>query len=352
MGGDCQCFFAVEICYLIYMDTETLLKNTSRSLYLSVQALPKNMRPAFGIAYLLCRYADTIADTPLIAPARRLDWIGQFPALLEEQNQTQISRLTQEIEGGSENPYEAELIRRLAPCLQALNRIRPHQRACIMEVVRAVCEGMKTDLRTFPPENAGEIKAFACAEDLMHYCRLMGGKPGLFWSKLIYQLTPVPMPEQDFYELGQHIGDALQIVNILRDLPKDLRIGRCYFPQEELSAQGLTPYDLLDAKNSARFEPVKRKWIAWGVQRLKSGLAYFEQLPKMQLGQRAAVAWPILWSADTLFKVYQTPDLLNPKKRVKISRATIYATMALTPLMLLSNRLFSYGLKHKLQKFH
>ena len=91
MGGDCQCFFAVEICYLIYMDTETLLKNTSRSLYLSVQALPKNMRPAFGIAYLLCRYADTIADTPLIAPARRLDWIGQFPALLEEQNQTQIS---------------------------------------------------------------------------------------------------------------------------------------------------------------------------------------------------------------------------------------------------------------------
>lgn len=341
-----------QICYLIYMDTETLLKNTSRSLYLSVQALPKNMRPAFGIAYLLCRYADTIADTPLIAPARRLYWIEKFPTLLEEQNKTQIDQLTKEIEGGSENPYEAELIRQLSPCLQVLNSIGKKQRACIMEVVRAVCEGMTVDLTSFPPEKSGEIRAFSSEKDLTHYCRLMGGKPGLFWSKLIYQTTHIPLPEQDFYELGQHIGDALQIVNILRDLPKDLRIGRCYFPQTELDAAGLTPQDLLNANNSARFEPIKRKWIAWGVHHLKSGLAYFKQLPKMQIGQRAAVAWPILWSADTLFKVYQTPDFLNPQKRVKISRATIYATMALTPLILLSNRLFALGLKHKLQKFH
>ena len=56
-------FLRTKFAILIYMDIETLLKNTSRSLYLSVQALPGNMRPAFGIAYLLCRYADTIADT-------------------------------------------------------------------------------------------------------------------------------------------------------------------------------------------------------------------------------------------------------------------------------------------------
>ena len=102
-------FLRTKFAILIYMDIETLLKNTSRSLYLSVQALPGNMRPAFGIAYLLCRYADTIADTSILPAQRRLYWIERFPLLLKEQNRQEISLLASEICGGSENPYEKEL---------------------------------------------------------------------------------------------------------------------------------------------------------------------------------------------------------------------------------------------------
>ena len=98
------------------MDLETLLKHTSRSLYLSVQSLPHSMRPAFSVAYLLCRYADTIADTPLLPPSRRLFWIERFPVLIEQQPSSEITQLTQEIEGGSENPYEKILIQHLHCC--------------------------------------------------------------------------------------------------------------------------------------------------------------------------------------------------------------------------------------------
>lgn len=52
------------------------------------------------------------------------------------------------------------------------------------------------------------------------------------------------------------------------------------------------------------------------------------------------MAWPILWTADTFFKVYREPDILNPSKRVKISRSVIYSTMLVTPLLLASNTLF------------
>lgn len=333
------------------MDMETLLKNTSRSLYLSVQVLPAAMRPAFSIAYLLCRYADTIADTHLLPPARRLYWIERFPQLLQTQNPQESALLAQEISGGSENPYETELIKHLSPCLELFNRISAPQQAIIMEVVQAVCEGMRMDLQTFPTQEGSAPLPLKTPQELEHYCRLMGGMPGLFWSKLIYHTQPVAMPETEFYELGKHIGDALQIVNILRDLPKDLRLGRCYFPQEDLQSAGLTAEDLLRPANSSRFEPVKQKWISWGISRLSSAKPYFKELSRLHPGQRAAVAWPVLWTADTLYKVYQEPDLLNPQKRVKISRKTIYTTMLFTPPALLSNTVFNVWLNGKIHRF-
>lgn len=334
------------------MDLNTLLKNTSRSLYLSVQALPRAMRPAFSVAYLLCRYADTIADTPLLPAARRLYWIEKFPSVIEHQPAEEMDQLAREIAGGCDNPYEKILIENLRPCLDAFNKIPNDQKPFILEVARAVCEGMKIDLQTFPQEKNAPVAAFQTAKELENYCRLMGGKPGQFWSQLIFHTSKIHADKETFFELGRHIGDALQIVNILRDLPKDLQIGRCYFPQEELQKNGLTPNDLSDAKNSTRFEPVKQKWIAWGLTRLQDGKKYFSLLPKTQPGQRAAVAWPILWAADTLYKLHQTRDLLDVKKRVKIPRSTIYLTMLCTPPLCLSNCIFDMWLNYKLQKFN
>ena len=46
-----------------------LLKQTSRSFYLTLRVLPGAIRPQIGLAYLLARTTDTIADTELV-PAR------------------------------------------------------------------------------------------------------------------------------------------------------------------------------------------------------------------------------------------------------------------------------------------
>ena len=332
------------------MDIDTLLKNTSRSLYLSVQALPDSVRPAFGIAYLLCRYADTIADTELLPAARRLHWINRFPQLVQEQNQQEEKQLVSEVCGKAENPHETELIKNLMPCLAVFNKIPSLQKFFIVEVVQAVCEGMKIDLSSFAQEQSLFPKSFATEQELKHYCRLMGGKPGRFWSQLIYHVAPIDLKEEAFYQLGEHIGDSLQIVNILRDLPKDLQLGRCYFPQEDLQKENLTPSDLCDPANSSRFEPIKQKWINWGKQNLTEGKRYYALLPKTQPRLRAAVAWPMLWTADTFAKLAAEKELLNPNKRVKIPRSTIYKTMFLTPFVLLSNTLFENWLTKKLNR--
>ena len=330
------------------MDLQTLLKHTSRSLYLSVQMLPANIRPAFGLAYLLCRYADTIADTPLLPAEQRVYWIQVFPHIVRTQDVSRQKDLTLALTGASDNPYETALITHLTDCLQALDDISAKQREFIYDVVEAVCAGMKLDLMTFPLSQQ-ELRAFDLPNDLTHYCRLMGGKPGLFWSRIIYHTCRVQLPENDFYEQGQNIGDALQIVNILRDLPKDLRAGRCYIPLADLTKEKLTPQALCAPENSAAFKPIEQKWMSWGKHNLTNAFTYFRAIPKKNWRVRAAVAWPILWTADTFKKLAQTPDLLDASKRVKISRARIYATLLATPLLLLSNRLFDKWLTYKLK---
>lgn len=346
------CFSCQENLYYLYMTPQLneLLKQTSRSLYLSARQLPPAARDTFAVAYLLCRYADSIADTALLPPTRRLHWIQRFAQMITHPQAQEQTQLVQEISGASENKYEEQLLKNFPLCLQAFEKLLPWQKQITLDVVHAVCEGMETDLQVFPPETAGEIRALPSADELEKYCRLMGGAPGVFWSKLISHTVPVKIKETDFWTWGQAIGDALQIVNILRDLPRDLRIGRCYFPEEELQKNGLTAADLLQPGNSPRFEPVKQYWIRWGRQKLQYAKLFYGALPKTQPTHRAAVAWPALWAADTLNKIAVEPALLDPGRRVKIPRARIYGTMCLTPLILLSNTLFNAWLQSKLDK--
>src|ERR1051325_10166229 len=50
-----------------------LLKHVSRSFYLTLRVLPRPIRPQIGLAYLLARTPDTIADTRLVPLEQRLE---------------------------------------------------------------------------------------------------------------------------------------------------------------------------------------------------------------------------------------------------------------------------------------
>lgn len=329
-------------------DLNELLKHTSRSLYLSASLLPKAVRPAFCVAYLLCRYADTIADTALLPPEKRLDWIEIFPSLITQPDEEKIKQLAQEIVPSAADKAEETLLHNFPACRQAFTQINEPQRKAILEVVHAVCAGMKIDLQTFPHEKSGQVKAFVTPEELENYCHLMGGEPGVFWSRLIEETGAAKLHKNIFLPLGKDIGDALQIVNILRDLPRDLRIGRCYIPSDDLVEEGLIASDLLKPEFSAKFEPIKQKWIKWARKKLQSAHRYFAALPLTQPRHRAAVAWPILWAADTLNLLQQEKNLLDPNVRVKITRTRVYGTMAASPLILLSDFAFDKWLDYKL----
>ena len=61
-----------------------LLRATSRSFYLTLRVLPGAIRPQIGLAYLLARTTDTIADTEILPVESRLDALQKLRERLLE----------------------------------------------------------------------------------------------------------------------------------------------------------------------------------------------------------------------------------------------------------------------------
>ena len=55
-----------------------LLKDVSRSFYISVRFLPQPIRTTIATAYLLARASDTIADTNQLPPTDRIGFLNHF----------------------------------------------------------------------------------------------------------------------------------------------------------------------------------------------------------------------------------------------------------------------------------
>lgn len=328
-----------------------ILKHTSRTLYLSIRMMPRKMGEAFAVAYLLCRAADSVADTELITKELRLEWIRRFPLLVRQGGfaQDELEQLAKTISGVSANRYEETLLLSLKECIGVYESFNASVRQHIDGIVKAVCLGMETDLLVFDGGTKESIKQFNTENELKEYCKYIGGGPGIFWSRISKEVTPVKGGDSMDYA-AEKIGEALQITNIVKDVAHDLRIGRCYFPKDDLGAVGLSAYDLLNPKNIKPFKSVLKKWTSWGLQCMGFATDYYFALPRTQFRQRASVIWPIYWSLDTMAKVLESDNLLEPNNKVRIPKSTIYRTMLLTPFMFFSNALFKRGMKKRIEK--
>jgi farnesyl-diphosphate farnesyltransferase len=128
--------------------------------------------------------------------------------------------------------------------------------------------------------------------------------------------------EQSLLADGIRFGQGLQLVNILRDLPKDLGNGRCYLPADELSDAGLRPVDLRNPVNEGRLKPVYDRWLKRADTHLDAGWRYTTSLPRGQVRMRLACAWPALLGMRTLQKL-RGGGVLDPARRIKVTRAEV-----------------------------
>jgi farnesyl-diphosphate farnesyltransferase len=310
-----------------------LLKGVSRSFYLTMRVLPGGMRDPVGEAYLLARAADTIADTALIPPDRRL---ALLLSLRERVNGTTdddagLQKIADEVAGQQTQSDEKLLLESLGGALNVLAQLDEADRAAVRDIVTTLTQGMEFDLRTFPDERSGDIAALSTVDELDRYTWLVAGCVGEFWTKMIYLHLPGtldPASREAMYRQGVRFGKALQFVNVLRDCGKDLRIGRCYLPAAMLAQAGLTTQDLLQPGASSRARTIMLELVRIALDHFRAAIDYTLALPRSSMRLRLACLWPILIGLETLELLVANPDWLNPAKASKLKRNDVYRILA------------------------
>ncbi|RJU83756.1 MAG: hypothetical protein DWB93_02735, partial [Candidatus Poseidoniales archaeon] len=126
----------------------------------------------------------------------------------------------------------------------------------------------------------------------------------------------------ELFENGIRFGKSLQLINILRDIPEDIAMGRCYIPMEKLLEYDLKPEDLLDSKNMDKFRPLFDSYISKAYNHLNCAIKWVNLLPKNQYRLRFTCILPILIGQSTL-KMLSENNVLDNKNRIKVSRKEI-----------------------------
>ena len=309
-----------------------LLKGVSRSFYLTLRILPAGMRDPIGLAYLLARAADTIADTALIPPEQRL---ALLLALRDQVNGATddgelAQRLANEVAGQQTQSDEKVLLESIAPALDVLQQLDAADRAAVREIVTTLTTGMEFDLRTFPDERSGRIVALREWDELDRYTYLVAGCVGEFWTKMTYAHLPgtLKTDEATMLARGVRFGKALQMTNVLRDCGKDLRIGRCYLPSAMLDRFGLTPQMLLEPQASQRAQPLMHELVRKSLDHFRAALDYTLAIPRFSLRLRLACVWPIVIGLETMLLLVDNAHWLEPSKVSKIQRKQVYGILA------------------------
>ncbi|HTA31212.1 MAG TPA: phytoene/squalene synthase family protein [Candidatus Cybelea sp.] len=300
----------------------SLLRDVSRSFYLTMRMLPGAVRRQISLAYLLARTTDTIADTELVEVPLRLQALAALRERILGRNNTPLP-LTQ-LQVGQELPGERILLERCEDSLRLLLDLEEADRRLVRDVLDIIISGQTLDLQRFGAATADQIVALQTGQELDDYTYRVAGCVGEFWTRICaaHLWARSEQKGESLTRLGVRFGKGLQLVNILRDLPRDLRKGRCYVPWQSLTAAGLTPKDLLSARNEARFRPAYDPLLALAEGHLAAGWEYTGSLPKRQVRLRLGCAWPVLIGARTLRKL-RHENMLDAARRVKVSRPEV-----------------------------
>lgn len=319
-----------------------LLREVSRSFYLTLRVLPPTVRRPIGLAYLLARATDTVADaSSLPVIERRRVLVALRERILESRMPTPgLAAFHAEVPGIT--PGEGRLMARLPEALEALDQSQVWEKEPIRTVLETISGGQILDLDRFGNVSPGHgAVALPDAAALDDYTYRVAGCVGEFWTRICrHRLFPgAVIDDEAFLADGIRLGKGLQLINILRDLPRDLEAGRCYLPLDELARVGLDPASLRDPSQEHRLRPVYDAWMRRAEDHMAAGWEYVRRIPAGQVRVRLACAWPILIGLRTLQRLRE-PGVLDPARRVKVPRSEVRALLWSTIWRLPSKRLW------------
>lgn len=251
----------------------------------AMRILPRPRREAMFEIYAFCRAVDDIADEAGPRHGRRqalAQWRGDIGSLYTSES------------------LPSPPLRGLGKAIEAFGLRQ--------EDFCAVIDGMEMDI-------AANIRA-PDLSTLDLYCDRVASAVGRLSARAF------GMPEAEGIGLAHHLGRALQLTNILRDLDDDASIGRLYLPREDLCAAGISE----DEPLAVLAHPALPRACAPTIARAKAHFAEADQI--MARCSRASVRAPRIM-ADVYRAILATlerrgfaqprPCIRTPRHRVLLA---------------------------------
>jgi presqualene diphosphate synthase len=174
------------------------------SFYAAMRIMPREQRDAMFEIYSFCRAVDDIADDrgPTAQRLEQLEqWRRNIDAIYLGEKRSDLTGLATAV-----RDFQLE-----------------------SDDFRAIIDGMEMDVRQ-------NIQAPSFVE-LDLYCDRVASAVGRL-SVRVFR-----MPLEEGRRLAEHLGRALQLTNVLRDLDEDAAMSRLYLPREFLAEAGITSTD-------------------------------------------------------------------------------------------------------------
>jgi 15-cis-phytoene synthase len=187
------------------------------SFYYAFRFLPPEKRAAITAFYAFCREVDDVVDEvtdPAVAKTKLLYWRKEIDVLYD---------------GKPQHPVTKALQRHIEP--MHLPQAAFH----------TVIDGMQQDL---------EKTRYLDFAELQIYCYRAAGVVGEVSARIFGMQTP---DNPKTLEYARTLGEALQLMNIIRDVGEDARRGRIYLPNEDLVKFNVSVSEILQTKTTDAF---------------------------------------------------------------------------------------------------
>jgi squalene synthase HpnD len=247
------------------------------SFYRAMRILPPAQRDAMYAIYSFCRQVDDIADSHDTREAR-LAQLANWRTAVKALYSGQSSALTRDLE-------------------------KPIQHFGLEQAdFIAIIDGMEMDA-------IADIRAPAWTE-LDVYCDRVASAVGRLSVKVF------GLDAKHGRELAHHLGRALQLTNILRDLDEDAGVGRLYLPREALARAGIETDDPAAVLASPALDTAC-------AQLVKAARGHFDKAAEiMSACPRRAVRAPRIMGEvyRAILERMAARGFLNPRQPVRLGR--------------------------------
>jgi len=319
---------------------EAMLPLVSRTFALNIARLEGPLYRAVLVGYLLFRMADTLEDSPALTEEEKITGLKHFARLFRDPNPSDayaktISAVSAKLSiSDDENNLmvHGDLV---FACFSSLPRAT---QAIITRALRESAIGMAE----YQSRKKGiQIYQLDDEKELVRYCYFVAGVVGKMLTEL-FCLDPklasykVGLAKQQIY-----FGVALQLTNVIKDYPKDLKRGWCYIPRTVTDRLGIDLEDLVSNPFKAR-RSINRHMIPKTLPYLDGAYRYIALLPISQHEIRMFCIIPFVLAYHTLAHLART-------QQEKLSRRQVQQLLEISGDFCQSNELLKADYEHTLR---